>query len=985
VAVTLLLASYVSVVLWHIQGVPDIGFQFAFRPIIDRFDISYLEPGFNRSALVRGAAIEQVGDLTVETWPQLLRALASLDGSTYVDAERLTESSSRYLRWDGSEWVHVRIRPADGSSAFAVWCRVRHAPPVAILPLLLWFGLEMAVFLVAAFVYWNRPTDRPSRLFFLMTLTVVVAYVGLYHWVRIVTQPVLVVVLMVSAMLLPAVSLHFYQVFPRPKPWFVSHPIRSLAITYGPSLFFLGALLIVYGWIRWLNLGRAPALDVENALDVLAQILYVYFAVAAMLYLACVVCLAHSYLRANDEVERNQVRWIFIGSILATIPLGYSLYLAIRWRQELTGGAALWPMFAASVFFTAAFAISITRYRLLQLDQLLTSGVAYFLVSTLAALVYYVLVFAGTLIMGRHGESGPSLEQAFWVSGSALVLTAGLDLARSRLRRALDRRYRRDKTQLDRTLDRLGEAIEQLVDPPSLALRLLHAAADLFGVSSGAVYLRQGDPPRLHVAGHLGSAPATGELLPDAPIVQALNRFEVVPPREAGVFVPAVALGQLADLGGEVAVGLEHEDSLRAVLVLGPKLDGTQFTTEDLNLLAAFAPFTALALASAEGHRTIETLNRDLQTKVDKISEQQRRILALQQQLTSQARFSAPREVKSDELMEPPIAGIVGSGPALRRVMSVARKVAASQAAVLIRGESGTGKGVLAKAIHETSPRTNKPFVKVHCAALAPGILESELFGHVRGAFTGAVRDKPGRFEAAAGGTLFLDEIGDISLELQTKLLRVLQEKTFERVGSNESVLVDVRLIAATHQNLEVLIRHGKFREDLYYRLNVITLRMPALRERPEDIADLALHFLQEFAHRSGKPVAQFDDEAMLALRAYRWPGNIRELENAIERAIVVAEGSVLTLSDLPEEVRKSSSVEFLHYDDPQARDGAVVQDRWGVRSDRDRRDRDERAALEHALAATAGNKAEAARLLGMARSTLVSRLKKYGLLQSRF
>src|SRR4029079_8802603 len=245
-----------------------------------------------------------------------------------------------------------------------------------------------------------------------------------------------------------------------------------------------------------------------------------------MLYLACVVCLSHSYRRATDEVERNQVRWIFIGSILATIPLGYSLYLAIRWRQELTGGAALWPMFAASVFFTAAFAISITRYRLLQLQHLLSSGMAYFLVSTLAALVYYVLVFAGTLIMGRQGESSPSLEQAFWVSGSALVLTTGLDLARSSLRRALHRRYRRDKTQLDRTLDRLGEAIEQLVDPPALALRLLHAATDLFGVSSGAVYWRQGDPPRLHVAGHLGPAPGAEELLPDAPIVQALNRFE---------------------------------------------------------------------------------------------------------------------------------------------------------------------------------------------------------------------------------------------------------------------------------------------------------------------------------------------------------------------------------------------------------------------------------------------------------------------------
>jgi transcriptional regulator with GAF, ATPase, and Fis domain len=982
---TLLLGSYVIGVLWHAQGVPEIGFQFVFRPVIDRCDTAFIDPSFARTSELIGGTIEQVGDRSVATWPQLLRALEALDRASYPDRSSLQDSEDVYARVDGEEWVKVRVRPAATSStSLALWCRVGHAPPVAILPLLLWFCVEMAVFLVAAFVWWNRPEDPSSRLFFLMTLTVVTAFTGGYHWARIVTQPPLLVVYMVSAVLLPAVSLHFYQVFPRPKPWLEARPIRTLSLTYGPSLVFLGIMLGGYLWVRALNMGGAPASEVETALLMLARVIYGYFGVAAVLYLTSVLCLAHSYRRAHNEVERNQVRWIFVGSILAIIPLGYSLYSAVWLRQDLTGGPALWPMFAASVCFTCAFTVSITRYRLLQLDQLLTSGVAYFLVSALAALVYYSLVFAGTLIMGTHGESGPSIEQAFWVSGSALVLTAGLDLARSRLRRALDRRYRRDKTQLDRTLDRMGEAIGQLVDPPALAQRLLHAAADLFGVASGTVYLRQGEPPQLRVAGYLGPAPSIQNLPADAPMVQALNRFEVLPPREAGVFVPAVALGQLKDLGGMVAVGLEHEESLRAVLVLGPKLDGSEFSTDDLNLLAAFAPFTALALASAEGHRTIESLNRDLQTKVDKISEQQRRILALQQQLTTQARFRAPKETEVAETLDPPIEGIVGTSPALRRVMAVARKVAASHSAVLIRGESGSGKGVLAKAIHETSARAGRPFVKVHCAALAPSLLESELFGHVKGAFTGAVRDKPGRFEMAAGGTLFLDEIGDISLDLQTKLLRVLQEKTFERVGSNEPIHVDVRLVAATHQNLELLIRQNQFREDLYYRLNVITLSMPSLRERSEDIPDLAQHFLQEFAQRGGKTITQFEDDAMLALRAYRWPGNIRELENAIERAVVVSDGSIVTLDDLPEEVRRASMVNFADDEAMLSLDGTTPTNRWGVRSERERRDRDERSALENALTATGGNRAEAARLLGMARSTLVSRLKKHGMLRGR-
>ena len=224
---------------------------------------------------------------------------------------------------------------------------------------------------------------------------------------------------------------------------------------------------------------------------------------------------------------------------------------------------------------------------------------------------------------------------------------------------------------------------------------------------------------------------------------------------------------------------------------------------------------------------------------------------------------------------------------------------------MLIRGESGTGKELLAAAIHHASPRAARPFVKVHCAALSQSLLESELFGHVKGAFTGADRDRVGRFEQANGGTLFLDEIGDINLEVQTKLLRVLQEMSFERVGSSQPITVDVRILAATHQDLEALIRAGRFREDLYYRLNVICLHTPALRERREDIFELAVYFLNVHAQRTGKLVTHLDPEAVEALVAYDWPGNIRELENVLERAVVLADGPAVTLDDLPAELRQ--------------------------------------------------------------------------------
>jgi transcriptional regulator with GAF, ATPase, and Fis domain len=981
------LVVYVGGVLWHVQTMPDIGLHCTFRPVVNRIYPEYLRSADGRPVpdLV-GAVIEQVGSQRVETWPQMLRALESLEKLGSEPAERPAGGHADIRSEDGADWVRVRLRTPDAQpTTVSVWCRIGRSPPAVLVPTILWFALELGVFAVAAFVFWKRPGDRPTRQFFVLTVVFITAFMAGYHWSRIVTHPSLLLGFIVSAVLLPAVSLHFYLLFPRPKRALEARPFLTLGLTYGPAVLFAAAITAGYVMVHVLDEAEAPAANVQAALDLLRRVIFAYFAVAAALYLAGVVCLTHSYRSARDVVERNQVRWILYGSVLATLPLGYSLFLALFHRQQFGGGAALWPMFAASVCFSGSFTVSITRYRLLQLDQLISAGVAYFLVSGTAAAVYYALVFVGTLVLGSRGAAGPSLEQAFWVSGGALVLTVGLDLARSRLLRALDRRFRRDKTQLDRTLQRLGTAIEQLVDPPTLARRLLHAAADLLGVQAGAVYLRDGEPPVFRAVGHLGPAPAVGELSHENPLALALLEHEVLPPRRQ-VPAPADALGQLSGLGGAVVVALAHEGSLRAFLVLGPKASGGSYTAEDLDLLAAFAPFTALALASAEGHRTIEVLNRELHTKVEKISEQQRRILALQQQLTTQAKYTAPAaEPAPGDAPPEPLAGgaIVGGSAALRQVLALARKVAASPSAVLVRGESGTGKGLLAKAVHDASPRAGKPFVKVHCAALAAGLLESELFGHVKGAFTGAVKDKVGRFELAGGGTLFLDEIGDISLEVQTKLLRVLQEKTFERVGSSEPVQVDVRLVAATHQDLEQLIRHGRFREDLFYRLNVITLAMPPLRDRADDVPELALHFLKTYAHRCGKPLAQIDDEALLALRAYRWPGNIRELENAVERAVVVADGPVLTVADLPEEVRRAAVLDAPAPLTPPA-GGTADGGGWGVRAERELRDRHEREALLRALTAAGGNKAEAARLLGMARSTLVSRLKKHGLLQSK-
>jgi formate hydrogenlyase transcriptional activator len=303
---------------------------------------------------------------------------------------------------------------------------------------------------------------------------------------------------------------------------------------------------------------------------------------------------------------------------------------------------------------------------------------------------------------------------------------------------------------------------------------------------------------------------------------------------------------------------------------------------------------------------------------------------------------------------------IVGNSPALRVVLDQAARVATTDATVLIQGETGTGKELIAHAIHNASPRSGQPMIKLNCAAIPFDLLESELFGHERGAFTGAIAQKIGRFELADKGTLFLDEIGDIPLALQPKLLRVLQEQEFERLGSGRTHRVDVRLVAATHQDLQRMVKRGEFRSDLYYRLNVFPVTLPPLRDRPEDIAPLVEHYIEFFCHRMGKSIDTIPQEFVDACKSYAWPGNIRELQNVIERAVILSNGD--SLPNLLRPTRSPSLVAF-----PPS---TTLKE-------------SERMLILGALEATGwlvGGPYGAAARLGMKRTTLIARMKKHGI-----
>jgi len=322
-------------------------------------------------------------------------------------------------------------------------------------------------------------------------------------------------------------------------------------------------------------------------------------------------------------------------------------------------------------------------------------------------------------------------------------------------------------------------------------------------------------------------------------------------------------------------------------------------------------------------------------------------------------------ELKSKDEWSP----LVGSSPAMLEVYKLVARVSESRSTVLLQGESGTGKELIARAIHGNSPRRDRPFVPVNCGALPDTLLESEMFGYEKGAFTGAVGTKTGLFESANGGTLFLDEVGELGQALQVKLLRVMQDHEVRRVGSTNSIKVDVRIIAATNRDLEQFVKDGKFRDDLFYRLNVVRITLPSLKERQEDIPMLAHHFLQKCAAGSTTAVRGFHPDTLDSLNRYHWPGNVRELENAIERAVSLSHGPLLTPDDLPAAIRQVPSPAEHKSDAPDTAESVYLT-----------LEEVEKRHLVRVLRETKGNKVKAAKILGIDRRTLYRMAERFGL-----
>ncbi|MEW6432582.1 MAG: sigma-54 dependent transcriptional regulator [Myxococcota bacterium] len=417
---------------------------------------------------------------------------------------------------------------------------------------------------------------------------------------------------------------------------------------------------------------------------------------------------------------------------------------------------------------------------------------------------------------------------------------------------------------------------------------------------------------------------------------------------------------------GEAAIATLRKQSFDLVIsdVRMPGMDGVELLAK----LKQEVPELPVVLLTAHGTvpMAVDAMRRGAADFLQKPFERDEILFVVKKSLDASApeRSAAPRRAASSALDE-----LVGTSPAMDEVRRLVQRAATSAATVLVRGESGTGKELVARALHALSPRAKGPFVRLNCGALVDSLLESELFGHEKGAFTGAVQRKPGRVELAEGGTLFLDEVGDVTPAMQVKLLRLLQEKEFERVGGTQTLKADVRFVAATHQPLEERVRAGAFREDLFYRLNVVPLFLPPLRARADDVAQLAKHFVAQLSKQHGRRVS-LEPDAVAALRQHAWPGNVRELQNLLERLVVLNETDEVTAADVQRELGRSLASPPAPTPPVGAAANTLSEQRAGL----------EREAVKQALDKAKGNRTLAARLLGVSRRTLYNKLDALGL-----
>ncbi len=1036
-----LVVGYSVVVLWYVATFPDISVRCLLPDSFNEHHRGGVE--IRQFLNTQISPAPQLGDRLLEinrqpvhTFLDFIDQLVALrsakiapggqlpPGSDPLELDNvpgLTEIYGGDGRGDSQRQVEIRFRSVGSSEPtlpVSAWLPVQ---PISILDVsltLIWFVCQLSILGVAIAAYWHRPFDRIAQNFCLMCCASMGAFVGGFHWWVLTGIPLLNIPFIVCAMMLPALVLNFFLVFPGELDFVKSRRPLIQGFLFAPPVIMTVMLVVVY-WSAWclngrsddggqLNLfqriavlfhmvltGSKASLDLvalsTGLLTVLRTLVHIAIAIGSIYFVATVTLLATTLFRIHSPRERRQAITILVAALISTVPIGYTLYLAFFQKVDFALGRAQIPMFVASMLFMAAYAHGMLRHRLMLADDISEKSRRYILMSLLVSGGFATCLAIGGV--AAHSYSLPLNSSTAQRISLFLILVLATSLGlwvRDRLQSAVDRDFFSEKYQLDRTLQQLNRAAGYLADPSVMSEITLRTCQDVIDASSASMYARDSSGV-FRLIGSRSASAALASLRPEQvpfsdPTEMVVQR---VPSTNRQTMSPIQRL--LYELKAELLCFLVDEGGLHGLIVVGRRRGGIAYTAEDIAFLHAVGQMSVLALHSSRANQTMARLDAELKVKMDRIADQQRQLTMLRAELTSLQQDAGQTMVVADD-SNFDREGVRGNSPELLSVLSQVRKVSRSTSTVLIRGESGTGKELLARVIHRNSERSAAPLVCVNCAALSASLLESELFGHVRGAFTGAYADKTGRFQAAHTGTLFLDEIGDIPAETQVKLLRVLQERCFEPVGSDKTVHVDVRLIAATNRNLEEMIASGSFREDLFYRLNVVAVTLPPLRSRRDDLIELVFFFLSRTSQKAKKQIRQIDPTALAALEQHSWPGNIRELENVIERAVVMTEGDVIMLTDLPAEFQKavghSSQVTGAAKPVPKSSDsnnrsgefGDTPGSRQTILITDDMDAAKEELLLRNVLREAAGNKARAARRLNLPRSTFYSKCKKYGI-----
>jgi DNA-binding NtrC family response regulator len=834
-------------------------------------------------------------------------------GDVIVAADGVSITSTldyafRVLQREPGETVTLGVRR--GAEQVDIAIRFEESPPPwsAIVATL----LATVLLVLGLIARIGRPDDPDARRFYRTSIVYAIVYVGALSWTRLIVHPVLGIGFLLAMFVAPPVAFDLSIDFPHRTTANVAAR-RWRWFAYGSSglLFLVATVSLVIATTDYASKGGDRGLT--GAVGAVAiQMGFVVFQSAIGLWFQS---------RATARVggtERGQLRWVLFGQVLCILPALAGVPFAIA---DLQTFLLVWYkpfVVAIAILWFVAYGMAVLRVRLADVDALIRSSVGYAAATGAAVVVYIAVILAAGWITGRLvGDAGPWPHLAAGLSAAALF-----GPIRSRVGGWLDRRFFRDRRHYVEAIRRVGESLARLREPEALAREAVQEVVDAVRAESGALYLRTDDTWTIaHAVG--GEFPATPQTPEDGLTMR----------------VPGSATGDPV-----------------AVLVIGPRRSGDLYSSQDRDLLGALAAQLGVSLGNARAYGKIAALSRALEA-------QNTEIRGLRDRLEDENQFLRARIEAATEGVT-----LIGESKAIRELTKTIDRVARSDASVLVLGESGTGKGLVARTLHAASPRSAGPFLQVDCGAIAHGVFESELFGHERGAFTGANRMRRGPIELADGGTLFLDEIGELPLELQPKLLRVLQDKEFLRVGGTQPVKVDVRVVAATHRDLDGMIERGELREDLYFRLRVVELVVPPLRARRSDIPALCESLLPRVAKRCGRRVRPLAADALARMAAYGWPGNVRELENVLERALVLADGAEITAADLDLPDRPAPIEEVIDVPSGEVPHDEVMENI-------------ERKRLTAALRAAGGNQSHAAKALGMPRTTFINKLRRYGLL----